>query len=199
MLNQPLAHLVFVSLIVVGVVSCGQREPTASESFQAYPIATPTPTPTLSPLDQTQQAIDERIERELATAAVLPTPVVYPTLRPDPSPQPIVTEISIDCDSLYDRLIQETNCWRTGENNLFMFVVVGADPQNLAQGKLDMYMANLDGTDTSQVSEYLTPTQSGTITITSVIPPLVYTETEDGTRFVFNLDTRTWEDPPPYS
>ncbi len=198
MFDQPLTRLTFVSLIAVSMVSCGQRGPTAAESFQAYPIATPTPTATIHPLDATKQADDERIERELATAAALPSPVVYPTLRPAPSPQPIVTEISTDCDSLYDGLIRETNCWRTGENNLFMFVVVGADPQNLAQGKLDMYTANLNGTDTSPVSEYLTPTQSGTITITSVIPPLVYTETEDGTRFVFNLDTRTWEDPPPY-
>ncbi len=198
MFDQPLTRLTFVSLIAVSMVSCGQRGPTAAESFQAYPIATPTPTATIHPLDATKQADDERIERELATAAALPSPVVYPTLRPDPSPQPIVTEISTDCESLYRRLIQETNCWRTGENNLFMFVVVGADPQNLAQGKLAMYTANLDGTDTSPFSEYLTPTQSGAITITTVLPPRVFTEAEDGTRFVFNLDTRTWEDPPPY-
>ncbi|NJO81356.1 MAG: hypothetical protein HC828_00435 [Blastochloris sp.] len=116
-----------LGIFVLVLVSCGQRESTIAESFQAYPIATPTPTPTLSPLDQTQQAIDERIERELATAAALPSPVVYPTPEPDLPTRTIETGLSIICEGPSFRSLIETNCWSDFIGEELAFVSVGAD------------------------------------------------------------------------
>ncbi|NOK86379.1 MAG: hypothetical protein GFH27_549423n53, partial [Chloroflexi bacterium AL-W] len=176
MFDQPLTRLTFVSLIAVSMVSCGQRGPTAAESFQAYPIATPTPTATIHPLDATKQADDERIERELATAAALPSPVVYPTPEPDLPTRTIETGLSIICERPSFQTMIGTNCWSDFIGEELAFVFVGADFDDPRQGRLDTYTVNLEQFESSPVDQYVTPTQSGAITITTVLPPRVFTE-----------------------
>ncbi|NOK93349.1 MAG: hypothetical protein GFH26_640309n53, partial [Chloroflexi bacterium AL-N15] len=192
MFDQPLTRLTFVSLIAVSMVSCGQRGPTTAESFQAYPIATATPT--LSPLDQTQQAIDERIEQEMATAAALPTLAVLEPLPTDLPLEPLQTGLDTDCETIYSRLIITTNCWLDIVNDEYVFFVAGSEPDTAPQGKVGLYTVSLDETTTSDFFAYQTPQQKGAVTITDITVPRFTVTAEDGTRFVFNLDTRTWED-----
>jgi hypothetical protein len=177
--------------------SCG-RPDSAAPASQAYPIETPTPTPTptLSPLNATKQADDERFEQELQTAAARPTPEI---LSPLPTNEPgiIVTGLKTDCDTLdYTNIIRETNCWLDIVNNEYLFFIAGADRDNPNQGMVGFYMVSIDETEESDAFVFSTLTEHGAVTIIAANPPRFTLEAADGTPFVFNVETRQWEEPP---
>ncbi|NOK64311.1 MAG: hypothetical protein GFH27_549423n52 [Chloroflexi bacterium AL-W] len=197
-LRLPVMITCLLGIFVLVLVSCGQREPTIAESFQAYPIATPTPTATIHPLDATKQADDERIERELATAEALPTPITRPPTPTVPTPLPLETGLLSECETAYDGLVIPSNCWLDIFNNEYVVLFAGKDPNNHNQGKIGFYTVSLDETVISDFLDFPTPSEHGAIRIINITVPRFTVTAEDGTRFVFNLDTRTWEDPPPY-
>jgi hypothetical protein len=182
-----------------GIVGCGRpdREPAvapAAPIAQAYPIATPT----LSPLDKTQQAIDERMMQELQTAAARPTPATLPPLPTDLPTLTPLTGILTDCETSYFRnIIVYSNCWQNTLNGSFLFVVAGYDPENTNQGKIGFYTVAPNEYDPAAAFDFSTPTQRGTVTIIAAAPPRFTVTAADGTTFVFNVATRAWE-PPPY-
>lgn len=184
---------VFSGLFIIISSGCGRVE-TGTFTQQAYPISTPTFTPSPSPLEATKAAQDARIESELATAEAQPRPAYPPPLATDtPGPLPTIESgVLISCDTLYDMLIDETNCWREVTDNTLTFVIVGSEPANLQQGKLILFTTNLTTYEASPVSEYTTPSQAGAITITSVNLPFINVSSTGGANYVFNLETLSW-------
>ncbi len=182
-----------LALLSVLLGSCGQPD-SATPANQAYPIDG---TPTLSSLDQTQQAIDERMAQELQTAAARPTSV---TLRALPTDQPTSvppTGFREHCDTLtFTNRISETNCWADLEGNKYFFFVAGADTANPAQGTVGFYTAILNEPDVADSFATTTPTEHGAVTIIAANPPRFTLEAADGTQFVFNVETRQWEESP---
>lgn len=197
--QYPMVCLMLV--ICLALVGCGQADPSlASEQALLADTATTSPspapvtaTPTLSPLDATKLADDARWEEELATAAARPTPTAEEPLPADEPLEPLSTGISTDCDSLYDRAIDEVNCWQDTLDGQFIFVAAGAEPADPSQGKLVLYTATPDGGSSSPMEEYQTPGSAGAVSITSVTVPRLTVTASDGTAFIFNLQTRSWE------
>jgi len=172
---------------------CGQPD-SATPASQAYPIDV---TPTLSSLDQTQQAIDERMAQELQTAAARPTPETLLPLPTDLPPEPLLTGIITDCETIYfRRTLIYKNCWQDTIDETFLFVVAGYDPDNPDQGKVGFYTVIPGDYEPAEVFDFPTPTEHGAVTIIAANPPRFTLEAADGTRFVFDVETRQWEEPP---
>lgn len=72
-------------------------------------------------------------------------------------------------------------------------MAAGAEPTDATQGKLVLYTADPDSANTSEMEEYVTPSKAGTVTITQVQIPRLNLTASDGTPFVFNVATRSWE------
>jgi len=188
-----------VLLVLAWILSgCGSPDSAAPVS-QAYPIETPTPTPTptLSPLNATKQAIDERMEHELQTAVAGPTSGTLPPLPTDQPTSVPPTGFRDHCDTLtFTNRISETNCWADLVGNEYFFFVAGADTANPAQGTVGFYTAILNEPDVADSFATTTPTEHGAVTIIAANPPRFTLEAADGTQFVFNVETRQWEEPP---
>jgi hypothetical protein len=191
---QSPAILAFIICLILA--GCGRPDLAGSEGQSVplnNPTAPPTYTPTLSALDATKQADDQRWEQELATAEAHPTPITREPIPTDLPSEPLITGISNDCDTVYDQRIAETNCWLETVNGEYVFVVAGAEPNDATQGKLGLYTVTLDETTMSDFFEYPSPGSTGALTITQVISPRITLVSSIGTSYVFNITTRAWE------
>ncbi len=182
-----------VLLVLAWILSGCSSPDSAAPASQAYPIETPT----LSSLDQTQQAIDERMAQELQTAAARPTPETLPPLPTDLPTIPHPTGILTDCERIYfRRTLIYKNCWQNQIDNDYFYFVAGYDPDNPDQGKIGFYTVTPGDYEPDEVFDFPTPTEHGAVTIIAANPPRFTLEAADGTQFVFNVETRQWEESP---
>lgn len=198
---QRVVYLVLLTLSIV-LAGCGRPDnptaglPGATSNTQANLASTTTATPTGPELDATKQAFDNRVQSVKATAQALPSPTPGGIPIPTSPPQivPPETGLSLDCLGILNHEFHPTNCWREVINNQYVGAFAGVSANDATEGWLVVLAVNATEAVGSRPNIYKTPTKAGSVTIQQVNYPRVTLQADNGTMFVFNMDTRTWED-----
>lgn len=124
---------------------------------------------------------------------VSPTPLLAPTST-------VVTGLSCDCHESFPHRLKATNCWIDLVGDEYLTVFAGASKPDNAQGIIIIWTTTQDQISSSQPVFYSTPSKHGAVTITTIELDTVddhhlHLTAEDGTLFVFDLISRTWENP----
>ena len=88
-----------------------------------------------------------------------------------------------------------TNQWQDQVNGEWVHVYAGALPENPLQGMVIVLVEPIEATGTVESKpggQYLTPTQSGAVTIVSAQGTLLTLETDHGKRFLFDAAVRAF-------
>lgn len=216
--SAPILSLI---LFIVGLVACGQpeqvmhRAPLGSVDRLTRTVTLPSDAalPTFSPENLTaiaEKEADLQAERDYhATAHALPpAPVdeLFPTDEPRPTEviptgvQPFET-----CGGIREHPpFWVNNCWYNVTDTLFTNVQAGESleepaPGMWGQGGLFVYADTLTFDDPHDSPIYWSPARVGDLTITRVDDDRVTLHAANGTTYIFNLTTRTYEhtiDPP---
>jgi hypothetical protein len=212
---NSIASLTSTFLLCMLLASCGQpqgdRSPVQAGSSAlpaqtSMPTSTQTtmPTPTLTgpELDATKAVILNAQEHAIETSVASGTPFApsTPIITSTPWPRRTpVLGISAAC-AQGNSEFNFAGCWNGVVGEQYVFVQAGAPLNDLSQGTIIVYTSTFDLQTFSARQSYTTPAQVGTVRIAQVIwPRMVLITVEDNpttvTKFVFNLLTRTWEEP----
>lgn len=131
----------------------------------------------------------EQAAQEAALASPVPSILPAPTLEPQPSPP---TGILDDFSTPWSPdIFKVQNVWQGyDEQGSFVQVYAGAPGDTPEAGELGIITTTSDG-DTSETN-YPTPQQDGTVSVTSYDGLVLTITAMDGTRFTFDVSTRQY-------
>jgi hypothetical protein len=213
----PLCLSCLVGLLSLNACSSSgsERSITVSQNVPADP-PTPIPTNTLtrSEMAATKVADDAPFMSRQATAAAhatnfalgtpYPTPidVVIPTEEPPAPPLLGITGLCLPQGGQRPGSYTYYSCWVGQANGEYIFVEAGALTSDKEQGVVTVGTESVSTRQGTPDQAYDTPSRSGPVSIAYVDWPHMILMTRhdvDDTipvvRFVFNLQTRTWEQP----
>ncbi|NJL54052.1 MAG: hypothetical protein HC876_22595 [Chloroflexaceae bacterium] len=201
--NQTYRTSVLLAMIITyAVISGGCTIADTQEPAAAAVV----PTPTFSGLyetwpgmDPTRRAVadqyNQTIEAALATPqGQVPTPISQlQTTISDPLLSPGIHPDCIDGTATSSAIIGTTqNCWTGFVSDTYIFVRAGAAISDVQQGRILVAVFAEDQSGIVEHFFYDTPTMHGAVAVQSYVEPQLTVQASDGTAFVFNLATRTW-------
>lgn len=195
--------LLILSLVgISGILLHVLPQPTLGRTTVQTQTPIPTGTLTGPELDATKYAYFAQESQTVVAAMTMfaiatPVPVTFvPTVTVAPIPSPELGHHS--CGGA-DRFFDAHSCWTEQVGNEYMSLVSGAPKSDPTQSTLLMITSTLSQQTFSPVMTYTAPSRLGAIHIAYVDMPRVtlITARENSTitRLVFNILTRTWENP----
>lgn len=197
-----IASLLFLCLGLAACTSSQQGVIPASSTSLFTQVPTTSATLTGPQLDATKYAEDARVQQTMVaamTAYAIATPVpptFEPTVTVGPMPSP---ELGLHSCGDGSRYLDVGSCWTGQTNDAYISVVSGAPKSDPSQSVMHVITTTSDQRSNGQVITYTAPSQVGVIHIAYVDWPhmtlISNREVPTTTTFVFNLLTRTWEQP----